>query len=113
MDVFFLLFFAFRFVEIPDFHLFVVDDIVEEAFGINTVLVNFIEILSHLCGLATEDAELAVLLYVHLGVYFKKLKQHVDGVDQSDATPLHDSFLDGEHLWQPYGFLVFFFELVA
>ena len=113
MEIFQFLFLAFLFVEVPDFQFLVVQNIVEHMLGVNAVLVDFVEVLGHLCGLAAENTEVAVLFDVQLCVNVDKFKQNVDVVGKGDAAPLCDGFFDGEHLWQPDGLVTALSEGIA
>ena len=107
------LFLALFFVEVPKFQFLVVQDVVEHGFCIDAVLVDFVKVLGHLCGLATEYAEVAVLFNVQLCVNVNQLKQQVDVVGKRDAAPLGDGLFYGKHLRQPEGLLTIVFEGVA
>ena len=113
MEVFFFFFLALLFIEVPDFQLFVVQDIVKHMLGVAAVLVDLVKILGHLSGLAAEDAEVAVLLNMQFRVDVDEFKEHVEAVGQCDAAPLRESLLDGEHLRHPNGLLAVFLQLVA
>ena len=80
MKIFLLFFLAFLFVEVPDFQLLVVQDKVKHMFGVDAVLIDFVKVLGHLCGLATEDAEVAVLLNVQFRINVNEFKQQVDSI---------------------------------
>ena len=55
LQVFKFLFLAFLLVEVPDFQAFVVQNIVEHMLRIDAILVDFVEILGHLCGLTPKN----------------------------------------------------------
>lgn len=101
MQVFQLLVFAFGFIEVPDFQLFVLDDVIEKVFRVDVVLVDFIEILGHLRGLTAENAEVAGLFLVQLRVDVDEFENEVDIVHEGHLTPLSDSLLYGKHLRKP------------
>ena len=77
--LFFLLGAAFT-VHIPNLQFFVVCYKPKHLLCIDAILVDFIEVLGHLCRLASKNAEVAVLLHMQSRVDVDEFKQQVDSV---------------------------------
>ena len=88
------------FVEAPGADLFLLVNVRKQVVGIHIVLVDFVEVLGHLHGHATKQAEVGVSM-VKFGVDADEFEQHVDVVNQLNITPLRNGLLNGKHLGQP------------
>ena len=101
------------FVEVPDFQLLVLHHIAEQVHGVGVVLVDFVEILGHLCRLTAEHAEFTVLFLVQFRVDVDEFEKQVDVVGERHATPLRDGLFYGQHLWRPKGLLPVLLDGIA
>ena len=69
LQVFLFLFQTLFFIEVPDLQFLIGDNEIEKVVCVNVILVDFVEILCHLCGLTAKNAQVGVAFQL-VGVQF-------------------------------------------
>ena len=76
--------------QVPFLNLFRILQMRKKLFSVNTILVNLIEILGHLCGITEK-----------LRVHFDEFKDNFNIINELQAAPFFHGLLDGEYLRHP------------